>query len=133
MRATILVVDDDAMVLDVCQRILNHGGHQVLRASGPFEALRLLDIRKTPIDLALIDVVMPKMNGVELAKRLVEGRPETRVILMSGYGPAEIARLIGSESPFRIIWKPVTADSLLRMIDNVLETTGRADAASGND
>ena len=116
--ATILVVDDEPMVLKLCSNILIFGHHDVLTASGGPEALQVL-LKNTP-DLALLDVVMPGMNGIVLAGRILQARPNTKIVLMSGYGPREIANIAGKENPYRIIWKPFKSESLLRMIDNVL-------------
>ena len=122
---TILVVDDEPVVLKLCQTILRRGGYDVLTATGGEEALRLLQ-NGPPINLALLDVIMPGMNGIELANRIEKTSPSTKVVLMSGYGPREIARVVG-ENPYRIIWKPFKTESLLRMIENVLgEPTGAA-------
>jgi CheY-like chemotaxis protein len=63
--ATILVVDDEPMLLRLCTTMLKRGAHRVLTAGGGKEALHLLETNS--IDLALLDVVMPEMNGVELA------------------------------------------------------------------
>jgi two-component system cell cycle sensor histidine kinase/response regulator CckA len=124
---TILVVDDEPMVLTLCQRILQMGGYSVLPAGSGEAALRLSGPARS-IDLALLDVMMPVMNGIELATRLRAAQPELPIVLMSGFGPKEIARVVG-EHPYRIIWKPFKTDSLLRMIENALGQS--ADATLG--
>src|SRR5215469_5239733 len=75
------------------------------------------------IDLALIDVMMPGMNGIELGNRIRNDRPTTKIVLMSGFGPRDIARVAGGKNPYRIIWKPFKAESLLRMVENALGPT----------
>jgi CheY-like chemotaxis protein len=122
---TILVVDDDPTVLHLCQTILKLGGYSVLAASGGADALRLVQTNSSVIDLALLDVIMPIMNGVELARRIQKDYAPIKVVLMSGYGPREIANVIGGQ-PYPIIWKPFKAESLLRMIENVLGNAVRA-------
>ena len=117
---TILVVDDEPTVLTLCQRILNLGGYTVLPASGGEAALRVLGQNsEPPIDLALLDVMMPVMNGVELAHRIQKLRPGTKIVLMSGFGPKEIGAVVG-QNPYRLIWKPFKTESLLQMIENAL-------------
>jgi len=116
---TILLVDDDATVLNLCKRILMHGGYVVMTAGSGMEALRLVQNSANRIDLALLDVIMPGMNGIELANLIRSAHPGIPIVLMTGYGPAEIARVI-SDNPFRIIWKPFRTESLLRMIENAL-------------
>jgi CheY-like chemotaxis protein len=119
---TILLVDDDAAARGLCQRILELGRYHVLSAASGDEAIRLVQNRISPIHLALIDVIMPGMNGVEVADRLrtMGLDPTPRIVLMTGYSLREIANIIGENNPYRIIWKPFKADSLLRMIENAL-------------
>ncbi len=117
---TILVVDDEPMVLTLCQRILKLGSYNVLAASGGEEALRLMRANPGAVDLALLDVMMPGMNGIELAEKIRGIEPSTRIVLMSGFGPREISRVVGT-NPYRIIWKPFKTESLLRMLENALE------------
>jgi len=117
---TILVVDDEPTILTLCQRILNLGGYSVLPASGGEAALRIVaQPRETPIDMALLDVMMPVMNGVELARRIQKLSPATKIVLMSGFGPKEIGAVVG-QHPYRLIWKPFKTESLLQMIENAL-------------
>jgi len=125
---TILLVDDEPGVLRLCYQILNLDGYRVLQATSGEEALRLLQKNSEGLDLALLDVIMPGMNGIELAKRIQAIYPNTPIILMTGYGPHEIARVVGDNNPYRIIWKPFKADSLRRMIENVI--SGSASGAS---
>ena len=122
---TILVVDDDPTVLHLCQNILKIGGYNILSAGGGSDALKLVGAQGSSIDLALLDVVMPIMNGIELARAIQKDYPQVKVVLMSGYGPKEIGRLV-SDNPYPIIWKPFKTESLLRMIENALERTGTA-------
>jgi CheY-like chemotaxis protein len=78
---------------------------------------------KAAINLVLLDVMMPDMNGVELAGRIQAVNPAIPIVLMTGYGPKEIASVVGDKSPHRIIWKPFQADSLRQMIENVLSNS----------
>ena len=117
---TILVVDDEPTVLNLCRRILELGGYSVVTATGGADALKRLDSGTSPIDLALLDVMMPIMNGIELARRIQAEKPKMPVVLMTGFGPQEIARVAGDNNPYRIIWKPFKTESLLRMIENAL-------------
>ena len=121
---TILVVDDEPTVLNLCRRILELGGYSVVTAGGGADALRRLNGGPGPIDLALLDVMMPVMNGIELARRIQTEKPGTPVVLMTGFGPQEIARVAGDNNPYRIIWKPFKTESLLRMIENALSGSG---------
>jgi DNA-binding NtrC family response regulator len=116
---SVLVVDDEPISLRLCGNILKRGGYEITTAAGAEEAKRLLE--NNQFDLALLDVIMPVMNGIQLANHIREVSPETRIVLMSGYGPKEIAQVAGGENPYRIIWKPFKSESLLQMIENVLD------------
>jgi two-component system cell cycle sensor histidine kinase/response regulator CckA len=123
---TILLVDDEPSVLRLCYQILNLDGYRVLQATSGEDALRQLQRHTAGLDLALLDVIMPGMNGIELAKRIQAIHPETPIILMTGYGPHEIARVVGENNPYRIIWKPFKAGSLRQMVENVINSAARA-------
>jgi two-component system, cell cycle sensor histidine kinase and response regulator CckA len=127
---TILVVDDEAVVLSLCQNILSRlGGYHVVAMTSAPEAARFCENHASTIDLALIDVMMPGMNGIELANRIRNDRPNTKIVLMSGFGPRDIARIAGGNNPYRIIWKPFKAESLLRMVENALGSSATAAGA----
>jgi DNA-binding NtrC family response regulator len=125
---TILVVDDEAVVLSICQNILTKlGAYQVVAMISAQEAARFCENHTSlTIDLALIDVMMPGMNGIELANHIRKERPTTKVVLMSGFGPRDIERIAGGNNPYRIIWKPFKAESLLRMVENALSNSAAA-------
>ncbi|MBN1582858.1 MAG: response regulator, partial [Anaerolineae bacterium] len=82
---TILLVEDEDGVRDLARRILEHYGYTVLSARGPSEAILLSERYRGPIDLLLTDVVMPDMNGQDLAVRIDAQRAGIRVLFMSGY------------------------------------------------
>ena len=129
--ATILVVDDESMDLNFCCMALREYGFQGFSASTGTQALPFFESGRTAIDLALLDIMMPGLNGIELAKRIHQLSPTTKVLFMSGYTPAEITRLIGKDmADQRFIWKPFTADVLVRMIGNVMGNV-TAQAAGG--
>lgn len=115
---TILVVDDDPGVLGMCASALKIRGLRVLEAGGAEEALR--QSQNANIQVALVDILMPRTNGIELARRLTERCPDLKVIFMSGSSPTEITRLIGDYRHFGFIWKPFRIESLFQMVDNVL-------------
>ncbi|HEY1337445.1 MAG TPA: response regulator [Bryobacteraceae bacterium] len=124
---TILVVDDEATVLNFCKLILTRSGFAVVEARNGEEALRQVPPSGSPIRLALIDVVMPGMNGFELAKQIRRRAPRMEILLMSGYSVSEVKNIAGGDHPYRVMWKPFKADSLVRMIQTVLDNVPRHD------
>ena len=130
--ATIVVVDDEPIALEFCRSTLVRAGYHVLTASSGEQALSHFKSYGSPIDLALIDIVMPGMSGVDLVKRLEKLHAGTRIVLMSGYSPGEIKRIVADNaSSYRSMWKPFEAATLVQTVKNVLDTPIRMKAASG--
>ncbi len=85
----VLVVEDHPSVRDVMMRVLQDGGFDAVGAKGPNEALALAHGCE-PIELLVVDVVLPGMNGPELAGRIRELHPDASVLFVSGYGLEEL-------------------------------------------
>jgi two-component system, cell cycle sensor histidine kinase and response regulator CckA len=120
---TIVIVDDQPVVLDFCRTTLERAGYKVFAASSGEQALSLFEPNRSPVDLALIDVVMPGMSGIELAERLEKLNGGLRIVLMSGYSPDEVKKVVGEHaSQYRSMWKPFEARTLVQMIKNALDS-----------
>ena len=106
---TVLVVDDDERVLRTIETVLKQFGYRVLTAPGGTEALDLLSRAEVPPDVALVDLVMPRMSGRELIERLRRLRPQLAIVPTSGYvWPAD-----APGEPADYLRKPFTAQELL--------------------
>lgn len=121
-RETILVVDDEPEVLSMASDLLRALGYRVLSTGDPREALRLARSSTDPIHLLLSDVVMPLMNGGELARQLRAIRPDVRVLFMSAYSTELVedygVRLVPGE-PFLV--KPFGLAELKSKVRAVLD------------
>jgi hypothetical protein len=117
----VLVADDDAGVRDVVRETLSRYGYTVLVARTGAEALRIAATHAGSIHLLLTDVVMPELNGRELADRLVAVRPDLRVLFMSGYTDDEVLRRGIVDRRSLYIRKPFTSDALVRRVQLSLE------------
>lgn len=122
---TILVVDDEELVLDLVCTVLEGAGYNVLRAAGGPEALALCRARTEPIHLALLDVIMPGMSGPELRACLRELLPTVRILYMSGYTHSQIGEHGIGADVGDFIAKPFSPASLVRRIQEELEETRR--------
>lgn len=118
--ATILIVDDEPVVLDTVRDGLTAHGYQVLQASGGEEALQIARAHQGTIALALVDVVMPGMTGPEVAQRLHETRPDLKVLFMSGFS-TEVVVVHGLSAGDPLLVKPFSLDSLARKVHEVLD------------
>ena len=111
----ILLVEDNEIVRGPVTQLLEELGYHVLSAAGPTEALELA-ADGAPIDVLLTDVVMPGMNGRQLAELLREQRPELKVLFMSGYtDDAVIARGV-IDHQMKFLQKPFGADQLAQAV-----------------
>lgn len=108
---TILVVDDDPTIGPWVRGALEPLGYVVLTTVDPSEAIRIGKDRPGDIDLLLVDVVMPLMDGRKLAQRLRTLRPRLRVACMSGYGLSDL-----EETGWPFLVKPFSMDELARMV-----------------
>jgi two-component system cell cycle sensor histidine kinase/response regulator CckA len=117
---TVLLVEDDEPLRTLAREILSLQGYTVLDAISPSEALRLADVHPGPIHLLLTDVVMPQMNGRQVADRLLAARPGLKVLFMSGYADAAIVEHGVLEPGTHFLQKPFTPDGLSRKIREAL-------------
>jgi PAS domain S-box-containing protein len=130
---TVLVVEDEELVLDVARRILTQHGYRVLVARSGAEALALIDGRSEKIDLLLTDVVMPGATGKEVAEAVSERRPNIRVLYMSGYPESVVASQGVVDQAIRLLSKPFKALDLLQHVRGVLDAPiARSDPGGGS-
>ena len=117
---TILVVEDDPTVRGLASDILSDNGYDVLVAKHSRSALEVGTSHAGKIDLLLTDIVMPGMNGRELAKSFQDSRPTTRVVFMTGYAQDDPVRSAQLESN-QLLEKPFAPSELLRKVREVLD------------
>ena len=118
---TILVVEDEDLVLDVARRILTRHGYRVLAARGGSEALALINEQRGTIHLLLTDVVMPGLTGKQVAERVTELRPKIRVLYMSGYPESVITSQGVVQRGIHLVSKPFVAADLLDHVRATLD------------
>jgi DNA-binding NtrC family response regulator len=118
--ATILVVDDEPLVLAVAVEMLRRAGFDVLSAVSAHEALGLCSEYVEPIHLALLDVVMPVMTGLELRECLRVEYPGIRAVYMSEYSHQELAWRGITEVPADFLQKPFTLPKLVGKVNAAL-------------
>lgn len=116
---TILLVEDEADVRRMVARVLRADGYQVLEAASAADAIMLIDGYAGTIDLLLSDLVMPKMNGAELAERVRRARPATKIVLMSGYTDSPLSSTEVA-SGIEFIAKPIMPDVILSKLRGLL-------------
>jgi len=118
---TILLVEDEESLRRVARRILERDGYTVLEAAHPQAALDLLNEYQKPIDLLLTDILMPQMNGLDLADQILTERNRIKVLYMSGYVNFDEARLKKIEQDSCFLQKPISADTLSQKVRQILD------------
>lgn len=119
----ILIAEDEPAIRTAVSRILSAAGYDVLEAQDGNDALALANAHKGPIHLLLSDVMMPGMGGKELVRQLAESRPETRVVLMSGYTDDEALRADLGAARYAFLQKPFTARDIMLAVRTALDAS----------
>ncbi len=119
---TILVIEDEEMIMKVIREILKSLGYRVLEAGTGKEAIDIANTFDGKIDLAILDILLPDMDGQAIYPFLMKARPKTKVIVCSGYsidGPAQNILDAGAQD---FIQKPFTIFDLSKKLKNLLGT-----------
>lgn len=118
---TVLLVDDEAALLELSRRVLESHGYSVLAARDGEEAVRLSEVHAGPIEILVTDVIMPGATGTQVAEIIAADRPEMKVLYVSGYSEESIVRrdLLGSGRAF--LSKPFGLALLLRRVRELLD------------
>ncbi len=115
------MIDDEEIIRNICKRILERIGFKVLIAGEGNEAIKLYKNKYKEIDLVLLDLVMPEMNGVVVFNELVKINPNIKVLVSSGYAEDEFVLELKNKGVEHFIQKPFQPNELLNEIQNCLE------------
>ena len=119
IKARILVVDDEEIVLRSCRKILEGGGHDVLTVLSGQGAFDILE--KEPIDIVITDMKMPGIGGIQVLEKVKEKYPDIAVIMITGYSTVQSAVQAMKLGAFDYIPKPFTPDEVLIVVEKALE------------
>lgn len=112
-RPFILVVEDQASLRHLIVRMLESGGFDTVGAGVASDGLALVRQRRGIIDLAVVDIVMPGMSGLDLATDFDREFPDLKILYISGYVDSIAADVLSRQSPERVLLKPFTQEELL--------------------
>ena len=118
MQARILVAEDDGAVREFVARALEHRGHEVTAVCDGLEALEALD--GDIFDLLLTDIVMPGLDGIALALKVVRDYPKLPVLMMTGFSAERQRAHNLDELICRVVVKPFTLQEICRVVEDVL-------------
>jgi two-component system cell cycle sensor histidine kinase/response regulator CckA len=121
---TILLVEDDPQLRQLSSSVLSHCGYKVLTASAPEEGVAICKENHRDIRLLVTDVVMPRMNGRQLAEQIQQISPNVKVLYISGYTSNAIVHYGVLDSGLWFLPKPFTLSALVAKVREVLDATG---------
>lgn len=126
---TILLVEDDEQLRELSSSVLTNCGYNVLVASSPEQGLTICKASANEIRLLVTDVVMPRMNGRQLAEQVLKIHPEMKVLYISGYTNNAIGHYGVLDPGLWFLPKPFTLSDLVEKVREVLDATGEPSAA----
>ncbi len=118
---TILLVEDDAQIRQLSTSVLSHCGYNVLAAGSPEQGLELCQANRDKIRLLVTDVVMPRLNGKQLAEKILQLCPDIKVLYVSGYTNNAILHYGVLDSGLQFLPKPYTLAALVAKVREVLD------------
>lgn len=129
----ILVVEDDSALRRLVVKMLNGAGFTTLSAGKAADGLSIIRDREGGLDLAIIDIVMPGMSGLDLATDLDREYPELKILYISGYVDSVAAEVLSRRAPDHVLLKPFTRQALLQRVNLLLGADcGEQARASGH-
>ena len=120
-KKTILIVEDELMISRLMDRLLTKTGYEVLTAATGTEGIEKFRERISDIELVILDMSLPNMNGAEVLKILRAEKPGIRVLLSSGWVPAEVDALFVDNRPDGFLSKPFQTTVLLQKVEELLK------------
>jgi len=128
-RPAILVVEDQAPIRTQIRRALERNGFAVVEANNVTEGLSIFQANHESISLAIIDIVMPGISGLDMASELNREHPGLKILYIAGYVGSVAMEVITRSSPEALLAKPFTMDTLIERVRTMLGF--RTDGASG--
>ena len=121
-KGVILLVDDDELVLEVGGKMLQHIGYEVLKAREGDEALVLFDKHQDIVDVIILDMRLPGMNGATVFEQLRKISPKVKVLLASGYLENHLSSVILAHNCYDFIQKPFNLKQLKHKLEKLMES-----------
>jgi two-component system cell cycle sensor histidine kinase/response regulator CckA len=124
LKTVVLVVDDEPIILRLCSVAIAEAGFRPVVAENGIAGLEVFMQLKDEICLVLTDIVMPAVNGIEMAANILQIEPQTKILLMSGYSD-DVIKLQGKNG-FPFVRKPFIHAILIEKIKSLVGTSDRA-------
>jgi DNA-binding response OmpR family regulator len=123
-RLTVLIIDDQPEVRRIIRATLTRNGFEILEADSGAEGLHIARSHPGEIQLAIIDLVMPGLGGMDTGTQLRTERPNVRILYASGYADSVAVESLARGAPEAILTKPFTQPQLIAKVKALLEPAG---------
>ncbi len=120
-RGCVLVIDDDDLVRSAAVAMLAMHGYAVLEAAGGIEGVREYEAHRDEVDVVVLDMTMPGLDGAQVAERLRALSPDVRILAASGYPAAETAERMAAQPPAGYLEKPFSSRTLLEAVGKLVQ------------
>jgi two-component system cell cycle sensor histidine kinase/response regulator CckA len=131
-KGNVLLVEDDDQVRSFIRTLLTNNGYRILEARTGAEGLEIAENPTSEIDLLLSDMLLPELSGYDLAQRVLELRPQIKIMLMTGYVEGDIVQRCTSELGASFLDKPFQPATLLSRVQDAIESARNGVASAGD-
>jgi two-component system cell cycle sensor histidine kinase/response regulator CckA len=124
-KGKVLLVEDDDQVRGFIRMLLTTNGYRVLEASTGLEGLQIAEAEGSNIDLLLSDMLLPELSGIDLAQKVLDANPRTKVLFMTGYVEGDIVQRGLNELGASFLDKPFQPATLLTRVQEAIASTDK--------
>ena len=125
-QGTLLIVEDDPLMLRLMEKILSHYRYRVFAAADGEEAIEIYRRRKEEIDVVLLDIGLPRIPGWDVLVKLKAENPHVRVVIASGFLESAMKKTMHSTGVKHFIKKPYLIDDMVKILQSLVGATSRA-------
>lgn len=115
-KSSILIIDDDKGMLETLKPIFTNMNYIVISVNDGYKAIE--SVKKIKFDFILLDIIMPKINGIETLKKIKKIDSSIKVIMMTGYTDKKLVKKAMKEGALKVFYKPINIEELINMVNN---------------
>lgn len=115
-KSSILIIDDDKGMLETLKPIFTNMNYIVISVNDGYKAIE--SVKEIKFDFILLDIIMPKINGIETLKKIKKIDSSIKVIMMTGYTDKKLVKKAMKEGALKVFYKPINIEELINIVNN---------------